>query len=528
MQIIPVDREKTFFSNAFIKDFFTYKFDELRTYHPSYEGLKKTISGRKNFSEEKRVVLVEALKRQYSASEIDLSENEKVCRNIDLLLEKNTYTVTTGQQIHLGLGPLYVAYKTFETFAICEELRELDSSNHYVPVFWMASEDHDLDEIKEVLVFGKSFNWNTKQTGAVGRMNTDGILALFQKIENSLNLNDSQHRFIEACKEAYSKANLTNAFRRLLNQYFGEDGLVIIDGDDVDLKRSFVPVLQDELHKKNKDVLFEATEKLKGFGVDQQIVIRDINLFFLKDNKRLKVVNDNGVIKDENGGELTEIANIPDFVNENAENLSPNAALRPLYQEWILPNLVYVGGGSEVKYWLQLKGVFDNYSLPVPLTHLRSSIVLAPSKRIESLNLASIEDLFCDNEVLIERYGNELATLKGGIESRLDEILAQLNQFNSFFEKEFPGASVTRKIEKIVPKINELRDISASQLQIKSKQNSTFDKVLKTKNTYFNADLIQERSEHFLSNIETIEGLKLELNAKIGLKNSQKINVILY
>lgn len=526
MQIVSVKREDTFFGNQFIKDFYGNKFAKFRTYSPDIEGLKKTVSGRKGFSKEKRHLLADALINQYKKAELAIS-NSKVESNIDLLRLQNTYTVTTGQQIHIGLGPLYVAYKTFEAIAICEELKELNGQNNYVPVFWMAAEDHDLDEIKSVQVYGKTFTWDTSQTGAVGRMNTEGISRLFEEIENELNLSAEQKEFIQVCKEAYSDGNLANSFRRLLHYYFQDEGLVIIDGDDASLKQSFTPVIFDELRAKNYRALKTSTEKLEELGVERQIVIREINLFSLRNKKRLKVVSRDSELIDEKGNFLFPADVSEQEIKSNAADFSPNAALRPLYQEWILPNLVYVGGGSEVKYWLQLKGVFDNYNLPVPLIHLRSSEIIMPEKRLEKLKLESSTDLFLTEEQLVSKYGDELNVIRENLLGQLENIESSIAQFTISFNNSFDGATITSKTDKITPKLKEMVEITTSQLLVKGKTNSNIYKVLKIKSMYFNPLNIQERVDHCIGYIDSVQELKKHTSGCFGITKSGTISLII-
>ncbi len=527
MEIKSINRHDTFFSNDFIKEYYTNKFKDFRSYEPRIEEVARAIEVKNSFSQEKRTTLVNALNAQYKKANIDLHKDSLVAKNIEALNDVNTFTITTGQQIHIGLGPLYVAYKTFETLAICKELEELYPEKNFVPVFWMASEDHDLDEIKSVHAYGKSFIWQTNQTGAVGRMNTVGLTQVFEEIETTLNLNQEQQEFITLCKEYYSETTLSDGFRRLLHFYFKEEGLVILDGDSSNLKKSFVPVLIDEFKQANAEALQKTTDSLDTIGVDQQIVVRDINLFTLRNTNRLKIKQVGNDWVDESGDLLCNSADLENYVFQEAIDISPNAALRPLYQEWILPNLVYVGGGAEAKYWLQLKGLFDNYNIPMPIVHLRSSSIIVQAKRLQKMQYEIIEDFFLADSELISKYGNELKLLRDNFFERISKLENELNHFNKDFENAFAGASVSKKIDKILPKINELKEITKSQLVIKSESNSNLDKILKLKRSQFNASVIQERTDSILAYIDTILALKEEVRICFGFKKSKKINIII-
>jgi bacillithiol biosynthesis cysteine-adding enzyme BshC len=527
MEIKSINRDDTFFSNDFIKDYYTDKFKDFRSYEPKIEEVARAIGAKKSFTLEKRKTLVSELYAQYQNAEIILDEDSLVAKNIASLKNANTYTITTGQQIHIGLGPLYVAYKTFETIAICKELKELYPENNFVPVFWMATEDHDLEEIRTISAYGKTFTWNTKQTGAVGRMNTNGLVEVFEEIASTLNLNSEQKQFIELCKEYYTHSNLSDSFRRLLHFYFKEEGLVILDGDSNNLKQSFVPVLMDEFKQENTEALQKTTQNLLALGVEQQIVIRDINLFTLRNANRLKIKKEGNSWVDESGSSLCNSADLESYITQEAAEISPNAALRPLYQEWILPNLVYVGGGAEVKYWLQLKGLFDNYEMPMPLVHLRSSSIIVQAKRLMKMQYETIADFFLADSEVISKYGNELKLLGDSFFERISRLESELNLFNKDFENAFSGASVTKKIDKIFPKIDELKQITQSQLKIKSQSNSNLDKIIKLKSSQFNESVIQERTDSVLAYIDIIGQLSSKTEKCSGFNKSQKINIII-
>ena len=435
MEILHIDRVKTFFQNSFIEDYYnTSKFDSLRSYNPRIEELGKAIEAKMSFSQTQRNVLAESLTQQYKDAQITIGEN--LHHNIGSLRESNTFTVTTGQQIHIGLGPMYVLYKALDVLAIAKQCKEAYPDYNFVPVFWMASEDHDLEEISEINLFGKKLIWKTNQIGPVGRMNPDGLVDFFEEIEKDFNLSEEQSSFIEICKKVYSNSeNLSIAFRNLLHEYFKTTDLVILDADNKQLKESFVPVLEDELNQKNYESLEASTKEFESKGYKRQLVIRPCNLFDMSNGSRLKI---------------TDGANLS--AQENAYSLSPNAALRPFYQEWILPNLVYVGGPSEVKYWMQLKGIFDNYKMPMPILHLRTSNMLIPKKQISKLDQKDIFSLFSSKEELAKQYDKETEILAANLNNKYLAIVNAIDGYSQVTSSKFNGFSLEGKIKKINPK----------------------------------------------------------------------------
>ena len=433
-----------------------------------------------------------------------------------MLRQSNTYTITTGQQIHLGLGPLYVIYKALDTIAIAKELSKEHKNFNFVPVFWMATEDHDLEEISEITVFGNQVKWETTQKGAVGRMRPEGVAALFDNIKKDYNFSAEQNEFLSKCSHIYdTSANLSIAFRALLHTYLGETGVVILDADNKSLKDSFSQVLSDELQFKNYAALTKSSEAFEKTGYKKQLQIRECNLFDLRNGDRVKVL-------DKMESDIAEA-----HVQRDGCNLSPNAALRPFYQEWILPNLVYVGGPSELKYWLQLKGIFDNYSFPMPLLHLRKSNILLPSKLKQTYDQDDFEMLFNHTNVLLAHYSQELSLLEESFDQIYKAILENVERYADRASESFPGFTLGGKVSKLMPRLEELPLLIKGQLVKKSEQSIELKRLLKIKERYFNPISIQEREEHQLAHVNILKMGVVDLCPQFGFGHSQKVGLIL-
>lgn len=163
---------------AFPKLFLDYitKNETLATFYnqfPDIEGFRKAIQSR-NFTQEKRQTLVSALEKQYS--------NLDSKPDFSILLDDNTFTVTTGHQLNIFTGPLYVIYKIVTIINLAKRLKTEFPDYNFVPVYWMASEDHDFEEISVFNLFGKNYKWETTQKGAVGRMNPAELRAICDQI----------------------------------------------------------------------------------------------------------------------------------------------------------------------------------------------------------------------------------------------------------------------------------------------------------------------------------------------------------
>ncbi|EAZ82399.1 bacillithiol biosynthesis cysteine-adding enzyme BshC [Algoriphagus machipongonensis] len=353
--------------------------EELKAFYahrPELESFSKAIKA-KEFSKDKRKSLVEALRGQYEGIDVQ----EAVTANINALSSENTFTVTTGHQLNLYTGPLYFIYKIVSTINLAKKLEAAYPENKFVPVYWMASEDHDFDEINYFKLDGQKYQWNTDQSGAVGDFILDQSFKEFSKTVPFA---------ADVFKEAYgSSKTLAEAVRKYVNQLFGAQGLIILDGHDPILKTELKEVMHADIFDHSAHARAqEATEGLESLGYKGQIFPRDINFFYLDKGLRERI---------EKHGEEYVVLNtelkfskeeLQKQIEDNPERFSPNVVLRPLYQEMILPNLAYLGGPAEVVYWLQLKGVFDQFKVPFPIVLPRNFALLISAqirKKIQQL-----------------------------------------------------------------------------------------------------------------------------------------------
>ncbi|MEO8515848.1 MAG: bacillithiol biosynthesis cysteine-adding enzyme BshC, partial [Flavobacterium sp.] len=322
---------------------------------PNIENFEAQIQEKKiNFNgNAKRKILVSVLEKQYE----QINTSTETLNNFELLKESNTFTVTTGHQLNLFTGPLYFLYKIISTINLTKELKAKYPENNFVPIYWMATEDHDFEEINYFNFKGKKFRWNAASTGPVGRLSTEGLTDFFEIYQQELGSGKNVQIIKTLFEESYlNHSNLADATRFLANELFGEYGLVILDGDNQDLKRTFIPYIKEELLSQTSfKAVIETTEKLKEYTI--QVNPREINLFYVEDNLRERIVldpdsNREGKYKVNNTKiEFTE-TEILALLDKNPERFSPNVIMRPLYQEIILPNLCYIGGGGEIGYWL--------------------------------------------------------------------------------------------------------------------------------------------------------------------------------
>ncbi len=405
--------------------------ESLRPFYshlPKLDSFGEAIKA-KQFPLERRAVLHKALLNQYSAMDLQ----DPVSDNIASMLGERTFTVTTGHQLNLFTGPLYFIYKLVSTINLAKKLKEAYPEFHFVPVYWMATEDHDFEEINYFKLDGKKYQWNTDQHGAVGDFELD---ASFQALLNEVNFAP------EVFKAAYrSSKTLGEAVRKYVDGIFGKEGLVVLDGSDASLKAIFKPVIASDLFEHAPfQQAQKTTEDLENLGYKSQIFPREINLFYLDKGIRERIERNGDGFQVLNSDLYFSTEELKALLESQPERFSPNVVLRPLYQEMILPNLAYLGGPAEMVYWLQLKGVFEYFGVPFPILLPRNfALILNPPilKKMEKLGWKA-EDVFIDFETWKKRFVER--------ESTMDFSLNQERQlFSELLDKKGAEASELEK-----------------------------------------------------------------------------------
>jgi bacillithiol biosynthesis cysteine-adding enzyme BshC len=322
----------------------------------------------KEYSNHHRVVLNSVLIEQYKGTET----TPEVIENIKRLKQDNTFTITTGHQLTLFGGPAYFFYKIIHAISLSKSLNDKFTDYHFVPVFWMASEDHDKDEISETTIFNDQFKWESDNAGPTGAFKLDRnfeeiklrFIELFSNAEY-----DSVKKHIES----FDGKNLSESFFKYLNSIFKKYGLIILEPNNSVLKNFLIPILENELenftsyHKVNK-----TNEELSSRNIPVQAKVQLVNFFYLSENKRSKIYFVDNLFQIES--KKYSKSELIELIRRNPENFSPNVFLRPLYQELILPNIAYIGGPGELSYWIQLKGIFSFYQVTYPLLTNRISV----------------------------------------------------------------------------------------------------------------------------------------------------------
>lgn len=485
-------------TGSFSKTFLDYINQEnnLKPFYglfPTLENFKEQITlKQQQFTSAQRVLLSERILAQYeSVSQKDKSFPES---NIKLLQEENTFTVTTGHQLNIFTGPLYFIYKIVSTIKLAEQLKETYPEYNFVPVYWMATEDHDFDEISYFKAFGKKYQWEVENPqGAVGRMSPQGLEQIIARIFD----------MPDFFKTAYTEFdNLANATRYFVNELFQEYGLVCVDGDDSALKSNFASVIKEDIINGTPFQKVSATDKaIEKAGGKTQIYARPVNFFYLKDDLRERIERNGDTFQVVN----TEISftreTLEEEINQHPERFSPNVVLRPLYQETILPNLAYLGGPAEVVYWLQLKGVFDFFGTTFPMLMPRNFAMIVSDRQAQKLSKLGFE--------INDIFQKELELKKDFLKKHSDKVYDldhEISLFKELYQKintKATGidASLQQHVEAEETKTLKRLKHTAEKLRKAEQRNLSdgIEQLLKIKSELFPNQSPQERAENFMN-----------------------------
>jgi len=486
-------------TNAFAKIILNYldgtkKLESFYSFPPTLDGIQKAIEKKKNQPVDRKT-LVEVLKQQYQ------NISSPAVSNIEALLSENTFTICTAHQPNLFTGPLYFIYKILHAIKLAEYLKQQFPQYNFVPVYYMGSEDADFAELNHTYVDGKKIEWKKEQKGAVGRMKVDRtLIRLIDELEAQLSVEKNGKEVIGLLRKSYSEGrDIQTATFELVNELYGEYGLVVLIPDHAVLKSQVRKIFEEDLfHNRPFEIVQKTSEKLdREYGA--QAHPRDINLFYLKDDirERIEKKKDHFIVCN------TELNFSEDELRreleDHPERFSPNVILRGLYQESILPDIAFVGGGGELAYWMQLKELFDQYSVVFPVLVLRNSFLIVEEKwkeRVKKLQL-SVEDLFQpENELMtaiVSKHSPQAVSLNGNFE-KAEELYEQIKTLAEAIDTTLSRHAAAIKTRSL----KTLQELEKKMLRAEKRKFSDQQRQIeKIKEALFPNGKLQERVENF-------------------------------
>lgn len=469
---------------------------DFYAHEPVKESIKEVMENRKLFPTD-RNLLANVLKRQYSELGLVMPFEEQVWLN------ENTFAITTAHQPTLFTGPLFHIYKIASVIHMVRDLTQAYPDQNFIPVFIINGEDHDWAEVNHFYLFGRKYEWDRSSSGPSGRLPVNGLDVLIQSVcelfSNSIHLTEIK----QMLTECFQKSKSYSQFHRLLvHKLFGPHNLVILDMDDADLKRAFIPVMEREIKEQFSLAPVSQTQsELEKRGFKPQAFCRPINLFYMSDEKRerLEPYGD-GVMTVEDKRKFS-VEEILIELHEHPERFSPNVILRPLYEEYILPNLAYIGGGGEIAYWLERKSQFEVAGVPFPMLVRRNSLLMIDQQTEEQLDKLELKaaDMLPDFDSIVKTYLRKHSQNELNFDAELDMIRKSYELLATKAEPIDPTLSKSILAEQS-KQVKQFEQLGSRLLRTeKQLQETNLKRIQKLKEKLFPAGGLQERHENFLS-----------------------------
>lgn len=462
-----------------------------------YKDIEKKIIEHRNFPLRKEIQSI--LKKQYSS----LSKQSNAHKSIELLGLENSFTVVCAHQPCLLGGPWYWLYKMATTLSICHQLKAKYNEYNFIPIYFMGSEDHDFEEINHLHIFHRQITWHEHSGRSTGHLPVDGLKEVLDQLALLFPENDFAAEFI---RKQYSNlsnsSNYGNYFQQFVDDLFGEFGLLSFNPNDATAKPFLKSILDKEI---NEEFIYKFTQVANDWieqnGFTLQVNPRTINLFYHTSNARVRLDknNEDSYSLKDNSKHWNKSELLMESTN-HPERFSPNVLMRPLYQETLFPNLVFVGGGAEISYWMQLRYCFDHAGISYPVLVRRMSGIycnkaiqskisktifnpfdfLKPLSELESKYVATHADQYPIHEDAINLFYNQLDEMSGQIQG-IDE-------------------STRVSMEADLHKIRKLLEtISSKQSRyIKHKNDTEIKSIQNIKEALFPGQQLQERYFNFL------------------------------
>lgn len=470
-------------------------------HRPDIAGIEAAIAARKQFKTD-RALLTSVLKVQYA--QIDTTDAVK--KNIDLLMQENCFVVTTAHQPNLFTGPLYFIYKILHAVQLSETLHRQLPAYHFVPVFYMGSEDADQDELAHCFIGGEKYEWKTTQTGAFGRMQIDdALIALIEKMHGQIAVLPNGKVWVEKLRKYFVKGtSIQEATFALVNDLFAAYGLVIMLPDHAAYKQKMIPVFESELFEQRTATIVGKTSAALEQHYKVQATGRAINLFYLHDQLRSRIeATEDGFAVANTSLRFTQ-DEMKALLHEHPERFSPNVMLRGMMQETILPGIAFIGGGGELAYWMQLKSLFEAWKIPYPVLVLRNSFLLLEQRWMEKIAQLGfdIEAVFNGEQDLMDAWVKRNVQHDLSLEKEIGKIQEQYQAVR--MRAEAIDATLVAHAEAIEKRaLKALQSMEQKMLRAeKRKHADTQRQIQKIKTALFPGSDLQERVEniaHFYS-----------------------------
>lgn len=333
----------------------------------------------------KTIEILTAFNKQFDVHQATLD-------NLDRLKDENALTIVTGQQLGIYGGPLYTVLKTISVIHLAEKL-ERKYDRPVIPVFWLADEDHDYDEVRKLHLLDnkdetdkvESFELPPKDnhSSPVARMQlSEALKRLRGDLKETLYNTDFSDDLWDLLDTSYTTEHtFFEAFGLFISRLFSKRGLVLAGSNNSEVKKLVGGYIKESILRVDeiRRNLEEQSNKI-GAAYHQQVTLYDSNLFYLDKKEGRVKINHNGSGWKTDAGREWEAKQLIGEIEQNPERFSPNVFLRPILQDALLPTLGYVAGPGEIAYYGQMKSMYSSFDLEMPIIFPRlSATFLEPS-----------------------------------------------------------------------------------------------------------------------------------------------------
>jgi len=442
---------------------------------PNLEEVKR-VAASLDFPAERRREVAAILRAQNAA----LGASDAAIRNLEKL-ERGAVAVVSGQQVALFSGPSYAIYKALTAIQFAHELSE--AGIPAVPIFWMATEDHDLDEVRHVTWFdsGKLVNFELPAGDAparpVGNIPLGAAIAEHVRRAAALLSGPASEAISQILEQSYRpEETYGSAFGKLFARLFAEQGLILLDPLDARLHRIAAPLYKKALEDRDEvnEKLLQRGKELEhaGYEVQVKVTARSTLLFSIRDGVRQPVATSNGNLKSgETSWTREEALRV---VHGAPETFSANALFRPVVQDYLLPTVGYFGGPAEIAYFAQSSVIYEHMlgRMPVILPRAGFTIIDAKAEKLLQKYGLCIENLWAGPQELRrkmesvsvpETLSQNFDRDKAQMESTLAELGAQIEKLDPTL-----AGAVTTARNKISFQLEKLRRKTGRALDQKS------------------------------------------------------------
>lgn len=432
-------------------------------------------------------------------------------KQIEKLKDPNSRVVVTGQQVTLYGGPLYTVYKTITAIIYARRL-EKNTGSPVIPIFWLADEDHDIDEVATIhlpdsnTVNSVTYDHNNYIDAPPASTITlgDELKEVQDLLKTSIDETDFTGELLRQIEECYKPdRTFGKAFGELLMNYFGKHGLILAGSLDPEIKSHTKHLIAKavESHAELSNALDDTTYSLKEDGYHDQVQVQPSNLFYLnEEGQRIKIqfVNDKWSIPAKKWSTDALLKEI----DEQPENFSPNVFLRPVLQDYLLPVAGYVGGPGEIAYYAQMKTFYEVFGFKMPAIIPRFSITIFESaidRIIEKLPfdwpkyMDRIEDL--EKEFVDKSETADIEKIFGIWKSHIDELSHAKRKEIGKIDPTLKG-SVGKAKANYFSELDKLK--GKVYRSVKDQEKTQIDRIKRIKNNLFPNGNLQEREIAFI------------------------------